>query len=263
MLTNDKVHRCSCKVQGLSHSFTADASGLHILMTDHERAHLLQNTTWYVAPIGRRNPSKLHARAASRAPRIKKGKLLHRLALGTREPKRKVRALNRNLLDCRRSNLQSVTQSDVRIFARADPVRKLVGVEYHVPPSWLKTDRHYAASIRVDGVKVGLGSWKTLEEAGCAFDAAARRVHGADATTNQSLGFVSAKVAGTKLCRRAAKLARRRVKEHKGKVAMEKLQAFQAATTQEERRAILQSMVSPSVRVASFAAPIVTPAACG
>jgi hypothetical protein len=255
MISNDKVLRCACKVQGLSHSFTADTSGVHVLMTDHERAHLLQNTSWYVAPVNRRNPSGLHARAASRAPRIKKGKLLHRLALGTREPKRKVRALNGNLLDCRRSNLQSVTQSDIRILNRADPVRKLVGVEYRVPPAWFKSDRHYHASISVDGVKVSLGSWKTLEEAGCAFDAAARRVHGANATTNQSLGFVSAKVASTKLCRMAAKFARRKVKEHKGKVAMDKLEAFEAATTPEERRAILQSMVSPSVRVASFAAP--------
>ena len=254
MINNDKVYRCACKARGQRHAFTADTSGQHILMTDPERSTLLQHTTWLVAPIQRGNPSKLHARAASRAPGIKKGRLLHRLALKVRDKKRKVRAINGNSLDVRSSNLQTCTASDIRILNRAEPVRKLVGVQHAVPPKWLKTDCVYHASINVDGEKLHLGSFRTLEEAGCCFDAAARMVHGPKATTNQSLGFISAKVSCSKICRKAAKAARRKVKEHRQRIAMEKLRAFEAARTDEERREILRSMVTaPSVQVARYA----------
>ena len=41
-------------------------------------------------------------------------------------------------------------------------------------------------------------------------------MNGKDATTNQSLKFISARVAKTKACRKAAKSARNRVREHQG-----------------------------------------------
>jgi hypothetical protein len=241
MIDNSKVIPCACKVRALAHAFTADTSGKHILMTNPEQAHLLQNTTWFVAPMKTDKGSKLQARAASRAPGIKKGRTLHRLALKVKS-KRRVRAINGNLLDVRRRNLQSVSQSDIVILNRAEPVRKLVGVHHAVPPAWLKTESHYHASINVDGEKVHLGSWRTLEEAGSAFDAAAQHLHGRNATTNRSLGFITSRVAGTRVCRKAARAARRKVKEHRQKIAMEKLKAFEAATTEEERLAIFRSM---------------------
>lgn len=81
-----------------------------------------------------------------------------------------------------------------------------------------------------------------------------RRLYGAKATTNQGLGFISEKVARTKVCRKAAKQGRRKVCEHQEKAALEKLRAFQAATTQEERREIFRSVVSvPGVQVARYA----------
>lgn len=162
MLNNDKVLRCACDVRGQCHSFTADTSGKHVLLTDPERSTLLQDTTWFVAPIQRGNPSKLHARAASRAPGIKKGRLLHRLALKMRYKKRKVRAISGNLLDVRSSNLQTCTASDIRILNRAAPVTRLVGVHHAVPPKWLKTDCVYHSSISVAGNKLHLGSFRTL-----------------------------------------------------------------------------------------------------
>jgi hypothetical protein len=60
-----------------------------------------------------------------------------------------------------------------------------------------------------------LGWFATLEEGQAAYDAAAIMVHGPTATTNQSLGLLSPHVAATKPCRRAAKAARRVVKEYR------------------------------------------------
>jgi hypothetical protein len=130
----------------------------------------------------------------------------------------------------------------------------LVGVHHAVPPKWLKTDCHYHASISVDGDKVHLGSWRTLEEAGCGFDAAAQHLHGKNATTNRFLEFISARVARTKVCRKAARAARRKIKEHRQKIALEKLKAFEAAKTHEERLAIFKGMgTAPKVSVMTYA----------
>lgn len=103
------------------------------------------------------------------------------------------------------------------------------------------------------GEKVHLGSLKTLEEAASAWDAATIKINGPNATTNNSLGFISAKVAKTKVCRNAAKQARNRVKEHQLKVMMQKLKAMEAASTPEKRRAIFVSLVAaPRVRVTTY-----------
>jgi hypothetical protein len=80
LITNDKVYRCACKVSGQEHVFTTDTTGKYVLMVDPENADLLKTTGWHVAPVYR-NSKKLHARATSRAPGIRKGALLHRLAL--------------------------------------------------------------------------------------------------------------------------------------------------------------------------------------
>lgn len=254
MINNDKVHHCACNVRGLRHAFTADTTGKHILMTDRENAHLLQNAGWCVSPVYRDKPSKLHARATSRAPYIRKNRTLHRLASTVKNEKKRVRAINGNLLDARKANLQIISHSDQAIMNRAEPVTKLVGVHYAVPPLWLKTECHYHSSISIDAKKLHLGSFKTLEEAGAAFDAATIKVNGGTATTNQSLGFISTRVAKTKACRRAAKAARNRVREHQSKALVAKIEALKNATTPQEKAAIFRSMSSvPSARVATYA----------
>ena len=81
---------------------------------------------------------------------------------------------------------------------------------------------------------------RSLEEGAAAWDAAAIKFHGAHTTTNQSLGFLSAKAARVKLCRKAARVARNKVKEHQFKVMQAKMEALKTANTHEERRAILR-----------------------
>jgi hypothetical protein len=141
-------------------------------------------------------------------------------------PDRRVRAIDGNLLNATRDNLQTCSRSDIAILNRRGEPTKLVGVTYQVPPRWLKTEKRWSASIKVDGVAVHLGSWKSANEAGCAFDRAARYLYGKNAVTNQSLGLISAKVASTKTCRKAGRLARYRVREHQGKVFLERLPAY-------------------------------------
>ena len=183
MISNDKIFKCACKVRGLAHVFITDASGLHILIADPDSVHILQTVGWTVAPIHKRS-QRLHARATHGTPGIRKGKLLHRSVFRLKG-ERRVRAINRNLLDARRTNLQTCTRSDIAILNRSAPVRKIVGVHYSVPPKWLLTDCFWHAAISVRGEKVHVGSFRTPDEAAAAFDAAAVKVHGAGTTTNQ------------------------------------------------------------------------------
>jgi hypothetical protein len=148
--------------------------------------------------------------------------------LRLKNPGRYVRPLDGNLLNATKSNLQVVSRSDLAILNRATPANKIVGVRRTAIPRWLKTDKVYRASIGVSGTRLRLGNFRTLEEGACAFDAAARRLYGADAVMNRSLVLITEKVARTRACRKAAGMARRKVNEPKGKVAMEKLAAFRA-----------------------------------
>jgi hypothetical protein len=118
----------------------------------------------------------------------------------------------------------------------------------------LKTQCHYHASISIGGEKVHLGSFRSPEEGMAAFDAAAIKLHGAGTTTNVTLGLLSAKVARTRVCRKAARHARNKVREHQLKVMLAKMEALEAASTTKEKAAIFWSMVSPSVQVASYSA---------
>ena len=256
MINNERVHNCACKVQGLKHVFTADASDNHILIVDPVNVHLLTNTAWTVSPVHRRS-KRLHARATHHAPGIRKGKLLPRSVFRLKGARR-VRAINRNPLDARRANLQTCTRSDIAILNRSAPVRKIGGVHYSKPPRWnTRTECFWHTAISIRGDKVHLGSFRTPEEAAAAFDAAAIKVHGAGTSTNQKLGLLSFRVAKTKTCRKAARAARNKVNEHQVKVMVAKMEALKVAQTQEERRAIFASMVSPSVRVPSSASTVV------
>ena len=100
----------------------------------------------------------------------------------------------------------------------------------------------FHAAIGIDGQKLHLGSFKTLEEASAAYDSGAIRLYGGKVTTKRSLGFISEKVRMTKVCRQAARTARRRVDEHRAKVSAAKVQALLAAKTDEERRAAFVSL---------------------
>jgi hypothetical protein len=194
---------------------------------------------------------KLQARATSRAPSIKIGRQLHRLAMKAKS--RKIHAVNGNYLDSRKANLLPVSMADVRILNRATPITKLVGVERHSPPSWLKTECIHHARIRIGQKVLRLGSFKSLEEAGCAYDRAARMLHGHTAQNNQSLGFISAEVARTAVCRKAARVAKGRVRQYQQKIALQRLKRFDAAKTPAAQLKAFKAFVSPKVMVALYA----------
>jgi hypothetical protein len=227
MNSNDKVSEYVCPKTGRRYFTTADTSGRHTLVVDPENVHLLQNVTWNVSPVDR-DPTKLRARAVSKAPGIRPGRSLHRLVLRLKNPNRYARALDDNLLNATRANLQVVSKSDLAILNRASPANKVVGVRRSSMPKWLRSNKEHRATIRYNGVVLHLGNYRTVEEAGCAFDAAARRLYGKDAVTNRSLGLILEKAALTSAYRKSARHARRKVDEHKGKIALEKLAAFRA-----------------------------------
>src|SRR6185436_14144854 len=64
------------------------------------------------------------------------------------------------------------------------------------------------------------------------------RVHGPKATTNQSLGLLAAEVSKTKACKRAAKLARRVVREHWSGELAKRYEALKTVKTYAQRKAI-------------------------
>jgi hypothetical protein len=149
MMTDDyRLQESVCKKTGKRYLSTKDASGKHTLTVDAENVHLLRDVTWWVSPI-RSGSAKLSARAGSSAPRIRKGRLLHRLVMKTRGRNRRVRALDGNLLNATKANLQSVSHSDMTILGKTRPADKLLGVQYLVPPKWLKTPFHYHSRIQI------------------------------------------------------------------------------------------------------------------
>ena len=81
MSKNDKVQEHVCEKTGKRFISTTDASGMHTLTVDAQNVHM----TWCISPVCA-GSSKLHARACSSAPRIRKGQLLHGLAMRTRDP---------------------------------------------------------------------------------------------------------------------------------------------------------------------------------
>jgi hypothetical protein len=210
MIDNTKVYRCACKAKGLAHVYTADTSGKWVLMVDHDRARFLRDVTWAVSLMHRKS-RLLRARASTAAPRIKVGRQLHQLVMRTREKRKRVWAINRSYLDCRRANLRFVSHADARILSSSRRSTKAIGVERPHQPAFFKSriGRPFHAMITVEGKKLDLAWWATSEEAQSAYDAAAVMVHGPTAATNQSLRLLSSEVAATKVCRVAAKVGRR------------------------------------------------------
>ena len=228
------------------------------LMVPVRKRRLLQDTGWHVAPINK-GSKRLQARANSSAPGIPRKALLHRLVTKA-APHRRVRAIDGNLLNATHENLQTCSRSDSAVLARRGEPTKLVGVTYQQPPRWLKTEKRWSAKIKVDGIAVHLGSWKSANEAGCAFDRAARVLYGKNAVTNQSLGLITRQVAMTKVCRIASRQARNRVREHKEKVFQERLPAYLASKpTLESSAALIKRPTEQPVETQSFRTGRVVP----
>jgi hypothetical protein len=256
MIDNTKVYKCACRVKGMKHSFTTDMSSKFVLMVDQDRAHLLRDTEWFVGKMHRKS-KVLRARALSRAPGIKRGAQLHQLVMRTRSKQRRVWSLSRNYLDCRRENLRSLTYADVRILSSVRPSTQAIGVTRPPKPAFFQSLlRPYGARIGVSGATLHLGWWGTLEEAQCAYDAAAMMIHGPNTSTNVSLGLLNPEVAKTKACRIAVKVGRRVVQEYRSGELANRLEALRKAKTYREKmevwagvRAVGHPLPGPRVEV--------------
>jgi hypothetical protein len=255
MSNSNRLHEHICEKTGARYVSTTDASGKHTLTVDEENAYLLRDVSWTVAPV-RCGSDKLQARASTSAPRVNKGQLLHRRVFKSLRRDRRVRAIDGNLLHATKTNLQVVSLSDLAILNRACPADKVVGVQHAIPPRWLKTPCHYHARIRFRGRYVHLGSFRTLEEAACCFDGAARRLYGPDAISNRSLGLVAEKTFWTKVCRRAYRVGKHKIAKLLERGMLEKARAFQAEPTMANFIAMglgYRRDAQPRVRVRNFA----------
>jgi hypothetical protein len=88
--------------------------------------------------------------------------------------------IDRNPLNNTRANLRFCTHSENQRNKASKPLStsKYLGVHWH------KKDCKWQATIRVEGKKVYLGSFKSEEDAARAYDAAAREHHGQFANPN-------------------------------------------------------------------------------
>ena len=255
MNNSNRLHEHVCEKTGLGYVSTTDASGKHTLTVDEENAHLLRDVSWTVAPV-RKGSDKLQARASTSAPRVQKGALLHRKVFRNLRRDRRVRAIDGNLLNATKTNLQVLSHSDVAILNRACPADKVVGVQHAVPPRWMKTPCHYHVRIRFKGRYVHLGSFRTLKEAACCFDGAARRLYGPEAITNRSLGLVSEKTFWTKVCRRAYRVGKHKIAKLLEEALIARVKAFDAEPTMANFIAMGMAQkreVQPRVRLRNFA----------
>jgi hypothetical protein len=255
MNNSNRLHEHVCERTGARYVSTTDASGKHTLTVDEENAYLLRDVSWTVSPV-RQGSNKLQARASISAPRVKKGQLLHRRVFKSLRRDRRVRAIDGNLLNATMVNLQVVSVSDVAILNRACPADQVVGVQHAVPPRWLKTSSHYHVRIRFKRRYMHLGSFRTLEEAACCFDGAARRLYGGGAITNRSLGLVPEKVWRTHLCRKAARVGKNKIAKLLEKAMLERYRAFKAEPTMANFVAMGMARkreAQPRVRLRNFA----------
>lgn len=148
----------------------------HVVLVSPEDAYLLQEYKCSAAPV--RKPKRVDAHKPGPP---KSRRRLHNLAL-LPPPGVVVDHANRNPLDNRRCNLRRATRSQNnanRVLPRG--YTGLRGVHLGDRLGW------YKAFITVNGKRKCLGVFKDKFEAAAAYDAAARRIHGEFAVTNDDL----------------------------------------------------------------------------
>jgi hypothetical protein len=141
-----------------------------VAIVDDEDAHLARfkwcahrgRNTWYA----RRKVGQIHV-------------LLHREILGVTDPAMKVDHADGNGLDCRRLNLRTASHAE----NSRNSCRPKTNTSGFRGVRW-KKERGWNARIRAGGKQQHLGHFATAEDAARAYDAAARRQHGAFAAVN-------------------------------------------------------------------------------
>lgn len=125
----------------------------------HAQAPSKKSKAWRVSGSLPRSSGKRHV-------------LMHRFILEAQN-KISIDHANGNALDNRRRNLRFASQSEQRCNTSVSKRNKLgvKGVYLHCP-GW------YRSYIAKDGKKYDLGTFKTIEEASTAYNAAALRLHG-------------------------------------------------------------------------------------
>ena len=91
--------------------------------------------------------------------------------------------IDHNIRNNRGNNLRTVTASQNQKNKRGK-FGRVKGAYYD------KRDDVWTSSITVDGLKIHLGTFKSAEEAGRAYDKAAERYHGIHSLTNERMGLL-------------------------------------------------------------------------
>ncbi len=146
-----------------------------VAIVDDEDFLRVSTRKWHAYACG----NGWRARATFAPP--KRNVLLHRFILGlSPQDSRTVDHINGDGLDCRRSNLRACAWADNNKNRRPRDGRKFKGI--------FTLRGRFGARIAVDGTRFSLGVYATEIEAAIAYDAAARRYHGAFARLNFPIG---------------------------------------------------------------------------
>jgi len=105
---------------------------------------------------------------------------LHRFILGLSDYRVKVESINQNGLDCRRSNLRSVSAQEAAITRRSDRT----STSHYKGVSWFDIRSKWRASIGYNGRNHHLGLFADEVDAARAYDAKARELFGDIARLN-------------------------------------------------------------------------------
>lgn len=110
---------------------------------------------------------------------------LHREIMKISDPAIQVIHLNGDYLDNQKKNLHIISQSEKQMFQKNLLKQKtLEGVFY------LHSNNKYIATVSKDNIEFKLGTYRTQEEAGMAYDKAAIELYGDDVLTNKKKGLI-------------------------------------------------------------------------
>lgn len=149
--------------------------GMHSAWISLEDVVAVQSRRWIIHPC----PKFDLFYAIGRLPGIKRGHLLHTILMPDVFP---IDHVNRDGLDCRRSNLRAATTGQNSWNARKQVNSKwpYKGIS--------KRKLRWGAMITHRGKEIWLGQYKTQEEAARAYDAKARELFGEFACVNFPIG---------------------------------------------------------------------------